>query len=86
MFLATISLESYGIDLTRWFALHQFQSEDFMPHQLITHFFMHGNFTHLLFNMFALWMFGKILENIWGAKRFLIFYMIHRFNIIYYFF
>jgi len=75
-FLATISLENYGIDFTKWFALHQFQSEDFMPHQLITHFFMHGNFTHLLFNMFALWMFGKILENVWGAKRFLIYYMI----------
>lgn len=76
LFLATISLESYGIDLTRLLGLHQFQSEDFMPHQLITHFFMHGNFTHLFFNMFALWMFGKILENVWGAKRFLIYYMI----------
>jgi len=76
LFLATISLESYGIDLTQLLGLHQFQSEDFMPHQLITHFFMHGNFTHLLFNMFALWMFGKILENVWGAKRFLIYYMI----------
>ena len=75
-FLATISLESYGIDFKRWFALHQFQSDNFMPHQLITHFFMHANFTHLLFNMFALWMFGKILENVWGAKRFLTYYMI----------
>ena len=75
LFLATISLESYGIDLTRLLGLHQFQSEDFMPHQLITHFFMHGNFTHLFFNMFALWMFGKILENVWGAKRFLIYYI-----------
>ena len=75
-FLATISLESYGIDFTKWFALHQFQSQEFMPHQLITHLFMHGNFTHLLFNMFALWMFGKILENLWGGKRFLTYYMI----------
>lgn len=75
-FLATISLEIYGIDFTKWFALHQFQSDNFMPHQLITHFFMHANFTHLLFNMFALWMFGKILENVWGAKRFLTYYMI----------
>ena len=53
LFLATISLDSYGIDLTQILALHQFQSPDFMPHQLITHLFMHGNFTHLLFNMFA---------------------------------
>ena len=74
-FLATISLESYDINFTKWFALHQFQSPDFMPHQLITHFFMHGSFTHLLFNMFALWMFGKTLENVWGGKRFLIYYM-----------
>ena len=80
LFLATISLESYGINLTRWFALHQFQSEDFMPHQLITHFFMHANFTHLLFNMFALWMFGKILENVWGGKRFLTYYIITGFG------
>ena len=76
LFLATISLERYGINLTKFLALHQFQSSDFMPHQLITHFFMHANFTHLFFNMFALWMFGKTLENVWGAKRFLTYYMI----------
>ena len=76
LFFATISLDSYGIDLVRWLGLHQFQSPDFMPHQLVTHFFMHGNFTHLLFNMFALWMFGKILENVWGGQRFLTYYMI----------
>lgn len=75
LFLGTISLENYGINLTRILALHQFQSPDFMPHQLITHFFMHANFTHLFFNMFALWMFGKVLENVWGGKRFLIYYM-----------
>ena len=76
LFFATISLKNYGIDLTRLLALHQFQSADFMPHQLMTHFFMHATFSHLFFNMFALWMFGKILENVWGAKRFLIYYMV----------
>ncbi len=76
LFFATISLKNYGIDLTQILALHQFQSPNFMPHQLVTHFFMHADFTHLLFNMFALWMFGKILENVWGGKRFLIYYMI----------
>ena len=76
LFFATISFENYGLDLVRWLGLHQFQSPHFMPHQLITHFFMHGSFTHLFFNMFALWMFGKILENIWGEKRFLIYYMV----------
>jgi len=75
-FLATISLESYGINFTEWFALHPFQSPDFKPYQFITHMFMHGNFTHLLFNMFALWMFGKTLENVWGGKRFLIYYIV----------
>ena len=76
LFLATVSLSNLGIDLVKIFGLHQFQSNDFSPHQLITHIFMHGSFTHLFFNMFALWMFGKILENIWGEKRFLIYYMI----------
>ena len=76
LFLATVSLSNLGIDLVKMFGLHQFQSNDFRPHQLITHIFMHGSFTHLFFNMFALWMFGKILENIWGEKRFLIYYMI----------
>ena len=75
-FLATVSLSNLGIDLVKILGLHQFQSTDFKPHQLITHLFMHGNFTHLFFNMFALWMFGKILENVWGSKRFLIYYMI----------
>ena len=74
LFLATISLENYGIDLTQMLALHQFQSNDFMPHQLITHLFMHADLTHLFFNMFALWMFGKVLENVWGGKKFLIYY------------
>jgi len=57
------------------FALHDVRSVFFRPHQLITYMFLHGGFDHILFNMFALWMFGSILENLWGAKRFLIFYM-----------
>jgi membrane associated rhomboid family serine protease len=57
------------------FALHDVRSAFFNPHQLITHMFMHGSWTHLLFNMLALWMFGSILENLWGSKRFLIFYV-----------
>lgn len=58
------------------FALHDFRSEYFQVHQLITHMFMHGGMSHLLFNMLALWMFGSTLENIWGPKRFLIFYIV----------
>ncbi len=58
------------------FALHAWQSSLFKPWQLVTHMFMHGDFGHILGNMFALWMFGSILENLWGAKRFLTFYFI----------
>lgn len=59
------------------FALHDVRSELFRPHQLITHMFMHdpSSIMHLLFNMLALWMFGSALENVWGPKRFLIFYL-----------
>ena len=62
-FLATITLDGMGFDMYHLFGLHQFQSDDFMPHQLVTHIFMHGNFTHLFFNMFTLWMFGKTLAD-----------------------
>jgi membrane associated rhomboid family serine protease len=58
------------------FALHAWQSSLFKPWQLITHMFLHGDFGHILGNMFALWMFGSVLENLWGSKRFLTFYMI----------
>lgn len=51
-------------------------SQYFMPHQFVTYMFMHGSFSHLFFNMFALWMFGRILEQTLGSKRFLIFYFV----------
>ena len=75
-FLATILLENQGIMLSDYLGLHYWKSEAFRPHQLITYMFMHGGFTHILFNMFAVWMFGKVLEQVWGQKRFLIYYMI----------
>ncbi len=66
--------------VSRWmvqnFALFYPASPNFMPHQLVTYMFMHGGFGHILFNMFALWMFGRILEYSLGSKRFLIFYMV----------
>ncbi len=58
------------------FALHHILSPLFQPWQLLTHIFMHGSFMHLLGNMFVLWMFGSVLENLWGPKRFLVFYII----------
>jgi membrane associated rhomboid family serine protease len=48
----------------------------FHPFQIATHMFAHGPIFHILFNMFALWMFGRILENVWGPKRFLLFYLV----------
>jgi membrane associated rhomboid family serine protease len=57
-------------------ALHAWQSSLFRPWQLITHMFLHGDFWHIFGNMFAVWMFGSVLENLWGPKRFLTFYII----------
>lgn len=76
-FLATMALgSSMNIDLVRWLGLHSLESPNFQPFQLVSHMFMHGGMTHILFNMFALWMFGSTLENYWGGKRFLVYYMI----------
>ncbi|MBA3971773.1 MAG: rhomboid family intramembrane serine protease [Bacteroidetes bacterium] len=75
-FLATLAMANQGIDLEDKLGLHFPLSEKFQPYQLITYMFMHGGFMHLFFNMFALWMFGNTLENLWGPKRFLIYYLI----------
>lgn len=75
-FLAKVVLASRNIDLDAIFGLHYFEAPDFRPWQVITYMFMHGNFSHIFFNMFALWMFGAAIENIWGGKRFLIYYLI----------
>lgn len=48
----------------------------FAPWQLLTYGFLHGNFAHLFFNMFGLWMFGRVIEEVWGQRRFLIFYLV----------
>jgi membrane associated rhomboid family serine protease len=67
--------DSTSFNIENLFALHDVHSVYFKPHQLVTYMFLHGGFDHIFFNMFALWMFGSILENYWGAKRFLFFYM-----------
>lgn len=77
MLLVTYVYQStFGQDLNEILGLYSFQSPNFRIYQLITHMFMHGGFAHLFFNMFALWMFGRVLEQVWGSKRFLSFYMI----------
>lgn len=79
VFIAQMTFRnSETIHLEEWLALHDIRSVYFKPHQLITHMFLHStsDLSHLLFNMFAVWMFGQTLENVWGAKRFLIFYIV----------
>ena len=76
MFLAMEVLRrTMNIDLDRLLGLYYFKSQYFRPYQLVTHMFMHANFMHIFFNMFMLWMFGRVLEQVWGGKRFLFFYL-----------
>ena len=76
LFAQFVLRKSYGIELSEYLGLHYFFADKFRPYQAITYMFMHGDFFHLLSNMFALWMFGSVLESFWGPKRFLIFYLI----------
>lgn len=74
--LAFIANMVTPVDLNSLLGLYYFASPEFHPYQLITHMFMHGSLMHIFFNMFALWMFGTPLEQVWGPKRFLIFYFV----------
>lgn len=76
VFFGTFVAQRYGIDLNDYLGLHFFLASDFNPAQLVTYMFMHGGFSHIFFNMFALFMFGPILERTWGAKKFLLYYMV----------
>lgn len=58
------------------FALFYFKSPFFKPYQLVTHMFMHGGFTHILFNMYTLFIFGCVLERVWGSRKFLFYYFV----------
>jgi membrane associated rhomboid family serine protease len=62
------------LDFTNILALHFPKNEYFGIWQYITHMFMHGSITHILFNMYGLWAFGSPLEQMWGRKKFLFFY------------
>lgn len=75
-YFTSLTMARFNIDLNDLLGLHFYMASDFKPHQLITYMFMHGNFEHLFFNMFALWMFGYTLENVWGSRRFLLFYVV----------
>jgi membrane associated rhomboid family serine protease len=83
MYLASFSfMQGFGIDFWELFGLHYFQSDVFQPYQFITYMFMHSQYdiSHLVFNMFAVWMFGSTIEGVWGSKRFLIYYLITGFG------
>lgn len=76
-FFATYVFQSsFGFDLTEHLALFYFTSPKFRVWQLVTHLFMHANLGHIFSNMFALWMFGAILENFLGSKKFLNYYLL----------
>lgn len=75
-FLAKIVFQSRGIDLDIILGAFYPESVNFRGWQIVSHMFMHGNFTHILFNMFALWMFGSTVEQTIGQKKFLILYFV----------
>lgn len=75
--VVVLLLSSFTGDfMYRYFSLFYFESELFHPYQFISHMFMHGGFWHLFFNMYTLMIFGTLLENVWGSKKFFLFYMV----------
>ena len=77
MYVAQIAFENQ-FQLTNKIMLYPIDSGQFKPFQIFTHMFAHAlppMLFHILFNMFALWMFGRVLENVWGPKKFLFFYL-----------
>lgn len=74
VYLATLVMWR-GLDLNDVFGLHFFLAPDFHFYQFFTYMFMHAGFMHLFLNMFALWMFGCVVENVWGPKKFLFYYI-----------
>ena len=68
----------FGIDVTDILGMHYWESDKFHLYQLISYMFMHdtSSISHIFFNMFGLYMFGRILEQVWGPKKFLLYYMV----------
>lgn len=75
-FVAYKILQGQNFDLNQQFGLHFFLASDFHIYQLFTYMFLHANLEHIFFNMFALWMFGCVIERVWGPKRFIFYYII----------
>lgn len=79
MFIGTLAIGN-GQSFYQWFALYFPKNPMFQPWQVLTHMFMHGNVTHILFNMFALWMFGTAVEQVFGMRKFIVFYILSGFG------
>lgn len=75
-FFGMIVAERYRIDLNDYLGLHFVLADNFNPVQFFTYMFMHANFSHIFFNMFAVWIFGSVLERLWGPQKFLFFYVV----------
>lgn len=75
-FFALIATERWGVDLNHLLGLHFILAPNFNPLQLLTYMFMHANISHIVFNMFSLWMFGRIIESVLGSRKFIVFYLL----------
>lgn len=75
-FVATLVFQSKGIDLISMLGTHYVNSPLFQPYQIVTHFFMHADFFHILVNMWLFVMLGAFLERLWGPQRFFLFYIV----------
>lgn len=86
MFIGTKLLLSRGVNLNHMLGMHWPGSSLFDFWQPVTHIFMHGDFMHLFFNMYVFWFFGRMLEIVWGSKRFALFYFVTAFagTLLYY--
>lgn len=76
MFAAAFVFGRIGVELNDLLGLHFFMASEFHIYQLFTYMFMHGGLEHIFFNMFALWMFGCVVERVWGPKKFLFYYLV----------
>lgn len=76
VFMLQMVCEQRGLDLSQVLGLHYVLADSFGVWQFVTYMFLHGSLTHLFFNMFSLWMFGRIIEQTMGNRRFLIYYLI----------
>ena len=76
VYFADVVLGRYGLDMSYYLGLHYYAAGDFHIWQPLTYMFMHANFSHIFFNMFAVLMFGPAIEERWGSKRFLIYYLV----------